>query len=141
MAKVTSMICAVAMAFPMISVSPAISAPVYLSVPAVSHEAATPVIDVQYRRHRSRYHRSHKRYRHRHHHNRRYRGGDVAAGIIGGLAAGAIIGGIANSQAHSVPPRNYHVEWCLGKYRSYDIRTNTYQPFNGPRRFCHSPYR
>ncbi|MFC0245772.1 BA14K family protein [Falsochrobactrum ovis] len=33
------------------------------------------------------------------------------------------------------------MEWCLSKYRSYDIRTNTFQPFNGPRRFCNSPYR
>lgn len=140
MAKVASMICAVAMALPMMTVSPAISAPVNLTAPIVGH--AAPVIDVQYRRHRNHYHRPPHHHRHRHHHHhRRHHRGDVAAGIIGGLAAGAIIGSIANSHAHSAPPRNPHVEWCLSKYRSYDIRTNTFQPFNGPRRFCNSPYR
>jgi len=33
-----------------------------------------------------------------------------------------------------------HVDWCLARYRSYDIGTDTYQPNDGPRRHCRSPY-
>ena len=34
-----------------------------------------------------------------------------------------------------------HAEWCAARYRSYDVRTDTYQPYHGPRRRCASPYR
>lgn len=57
--------------------------------------------------------------------------------------AGAIIGGaIANQQ----PPIRYrprggaHEEWCYDRYRSYRAYDNTFQPYNGPRRQCRSPY-
>ncbi len=33
-----------------------------------------------------------------------------------------------------------HVTWCDNKYRSYDIPTDTFQPHNGPRKHCISPY-
>lgn len=33
-----------------------------------------------------------------------------------------------------------HVEWCYDRYRSYRASDNTYQPYNGPRRQCRSPY-
>jgi hypothetical protein len=33
-----------------------------------------------------------------------------------------------------------HVEWCYNRYRSYRAWDNTYQPYNGPRRQCVSPY-
>jgi hypothetical protein len=33
-----------------------------------------------------------------------------------------------------------HVRWCLNRYRSYDVRTDTFQPHRGPRRYCVSPY-
>ncbi|AYG61604.1 BA14K family protein [Rhizobium jaguaris] len=64
---------------------------------------------------------------------------DDAGAIIGGLAAGAIIGGIIASQ------RGYysgggHTSWCYQRYRSYRAYDNTYQPYNGPRRQCYSPY-
>ena len=64
---------------------------------------------------------------------------DNAGAIIGGLAAGAIIGGIIASQ-----PRVYsgggHTSWCYSRYRSYRAYDNTFQPYNGPRRQCYSPY-
>lgn len=52
--------------------------------------------------------------------------------------AGAIIGGALAS-----PPRSLgsaHVRWCERHYRSYDVRTDTFQPYHGPRRRCISPY-
>lgn len=33
-----------------------------------------------------------------------------------------------------------HVRWCHNRYRSYRAWDNTYQPYNGPRRQCWSPY-
>ncbi len=33
-----------------------------------------------------------------------------------------------------------HVAWCAGRYRSYDVRTDMFQPYHGPRRLCRSPY-
>ena len=80
-------------------------------------------------------------------HYRRHRGSNAGA-IIGGLAAGAIIGGaIAQSQApryYNAPRRytggNAHTSWCYNRYRSYRAYDNTFQPYNGPRQACYSPY-
>lgn len=33
-----------------------------------------------------------------------------------------------------------HYQYCFSRYRSYDAASNTYQPYNGPRRPCYSPY-
>lgn len=81
-----------------------------------------------------------------------------APAIIGGIAAGALIAGaIANSNRRNYgPPPGYYApppppvsyryapppwspEWynyCSQKYRSFDPQSGTYQPYNGPRRFC-----
>ena len=57
--------------------------------------------------------------------------------------AGAIIGGALANQAPAPRYRgggSAHVEWCYARYRSYRDSDNTFQPYNGPRRQCHSPY-
>lgn len=33
-----------------------------------------------------------------------------------------------------------HVQWCYDRYRSYRAWDNSFQPYNGPRRQCWSPY-
>jgi hypothetical protein len=33
-----------------------------------------------------------------------------------------------------------HANWCYSRYRSYRAWDNTFQPYNGPRRQCWSPY-
>jgi BA14K-like protein. len=33
-----------------------------------------------------------------------------------------------------------HVRWCYSRYRSYRDWDNTFQPYNGPRKQCRSPY-
>ena len=33
-----------------------------------------------------------------------------------------------------------HEDWCFSRYRSYRSRDNTFQPYNGRRRQCISPY-
>jgi hypothetical protein len=38
------------------------------------------------------------------------------------------------------PSSSAHVQWCYSRYRSYRAYDNTFQPYNGPRRPCYSPY-
>ena len=62
---------------------------------------------------------------------------------LAAFATGMIISGaIANS---APPPPAYsggnaHVNWCYNRYRSYRASDNTFQPYNGPRKQCISPY-
>lgn len=56
-----------------------------------------------------------------------------------------IINGIIQNQPRVYrQPRpiygNAHIEWCQSRYRSYDIRTDSYQPNYGGRKLCNSPY-
>jgi hypothetical protein len=32
------------------------------------------------------------------------------------------------------------VQWCYNRYKSYRSSDNTFQPYNGPRKQCYSPY-
>jgi Ni/Co efflux regulator RcnB len=64
------------------------------------------------------------------------------------FVAGAIIGGaIANQPSVTVPPvyapvrlSAAHVNWCENRWKSYRVSDNSYQPLNGPRQACVSPY-
>lgn len=91
-----------------------------------------------------RYYRGHRGYRHYRHGYRRHNGWWYPAGAF---FAGAIIGSAINGPRYYDPPRRYrsassaHVRWCYNRYRSYREWDNTYQPYNGPRRECYSPYR
>lgn len=33
-----------------------------------------------------------------------------------------------------------HVNWCINRYRSYDVYTDTFQPYKGRRKRCNSPF-
>lgn len=71
---------------------------------------------------------------------------------LAAFGAGAIIGGAIASQPRYVEPASRpayggggglnprHYEWCSGRYRSYDAYSNSFQPYNGPRQTCYSPY-
>ena len=109
---------------------------------------SAPVETVQYRdrRHWDRdrgYWHGHRGYRHYRPGYRRHNDGWWYPLAAFGLGA-AIIGGMAAQQAPRPPvgvamPVS-HVRWCQGRYRSYDAYTNTFQPYNGPRQVCVSPY-
>lgn len=59
----------------------------------------------------------------------------------GAFIAGALIGGaIANNNTYYRGGGSSHVQWCYDRYRSYREWDNTWQPYNGPRRVCNSPY-
>ena len=53
------------------------------------------------------------------------------------FAMGAIIGGAVQAQPSY---GGSHTRWCANRYRSYRAYDNSYQPYNGPRRQCVSPY-
>lgn len=57
---------------------------------------------------------------------------------LAAFAAGAIISGAVNN--NNVSRGDSHVRWCYNRYRSYRSSDNTFQPYNGPRQQCISPY-
>jgi len=70
---------------------------------------------------------------------------------LGSAVVGAIIGGIIVHQFQQQPrqqlraqPGSFlsqnHIAWCQNRWRSYRLSDNSYQPYNGPRRVCVSPY-
>ncbi len=82
------------------------------------------------------------------HRNHRRHGNDnwwwgPAAGFGLGLALGAAPR-VYEYPVYRTAPRisvnAAHVDWCEDRYRSYRAWDNTYQPYNGPRRQCFSPY-
>jgi len=81
-----------------------------------------------------RYYRGHRGYRHYRPGWRRYNGWWFPpAAFLGG----AIVGGAIANQSRG---GSAHTRWCYNRYRSYRAYDNTYQPYNGPRRQCISPY-
>lgn len=56
---------------------------------------------------------------------------------LAAFGLGAAIGG-AISRDREVG--GSHVNWCSNRYRSYRAYDNTFQPNNGPRKRCVSPY-
>ncbi|RCS25215.1 BA14K family protein [Phyllobacterium salinisoli] len=153
MKKLFVAICAALMA-----VSPAEFAAPALAGPAQPLKVEAPGADVQtiqYRRWRDRrdmrwrdrrdarrgfyrdrggYYRGHRGYRRYRPGWRRHNGWWFPpAAFLGG----AIIGGAIANQNRG----GSHTQWCYNRYRSYRAYDNTYQPYNGPRRQCVSPYR
>jgi hypothetical protein len=125
---------ALSLSFTATAAVPSMAAPLRLPAPAAV-ETPTEIVQVgnpQRRYDRHGHYRPHVRYRRDNH----------VGPLIGGLLAGAIIGTIIANP----PPRYYgghgspHVDWCLRRYRSYDVYSNTFQPYHGPRRICRSPY-
>ena len=126
------------------SVGPAGAMPIPFKA-ASGYTAAEKVQYYDRRRHWDRrgYYNGHRGYRHHRPGYRRHSDGWWYPLAAFGLGA-AIIGGMAAQQAPRPPvgvamPVS-HVRWCQGRYRSYDAYTNTFQPYNGPRRICVSPY-
>jgi hypothetical protein len=83
------------------------------------------------RKHGNRYNRRTNRYRH-------YYGGYYYENpwwLLPMLGAGIVL-----NQRHYGNYGSRHVEWCLNRYRSYNVRTNTWVAYSGHVRQCISPY-
>ncbi len=159
MLKVVSSVCAAVMALSLPFAAPAMAMP--KASPAVASGGVSPLLvqdgqsgrgnfgergydrrygDRVYRRGEGHYWRGHRGYRDHRPGYRRH--GDFwfpPAAFI----AGAIIGGAMTNQEPPVryrPRGGAHAEWCYNRYRSYRASDNTFQPYNGPRRQCQSPY-
>lgn len=63
-----------------------------------------------------------------------------AGAIIGGIIGGAINNQNNSRSGGAVRITQQHVDWCENQYRSYRSSDNTFQPYNGPRQQCVSPY-
>ena len=99
-------------------------------------------------------------WRYRHHRHHRGRDFDSGAAAVLGLGLGLGLGSIYSNGYYNngyyndgyyvqPAPRRYyrtqrlssaHVQWCYDRYRSYRSWDNTFQPYNGPRQQCWSPY-
>jgi opacity protein-like surface antigen len=139
--------------------APAGAAPMVVQKPAIEITGSSGLVEVQYRdrhrrdfrerhhhkrrgfyRHHKRgYYNGHRGYRHKRHGYRHYNGYwfPPAAFSFGVIIGGNNRGSIGVRPGYTNPQ---HVRWCHNKYRSYDQRTNTFQPYHGPRRECRSPY-
>ena len=109
---------------------PALAVP----MPKIGVSQSSDVEQVQYRERRGWYH-GHRGYRHHRHGYRRHSDGFWYPLAAFGL--GAAIGGALANQPRS---GDAHVQWCYDRYRSYRASDNTFQPYNGPRQQCYSPY-
>ena len=85
------------------------------------------------------------RWRNRHH-RRHNDGAGFALGLGLGLGSSYLYNNY-NYNNYTYQPRriyrsegNAHVRWCYNRYRSYRAWDNTFQPYNGPRQQCYSPY-
>ena len=126
-----------------------------IAVPAVAdtqtrmQSQGETAINVQYWRHRDRRHYRDRDFRrgyrngyyngHRGYRDRRpgYRQHNGLWFPLAAFATGAIIGGAVQARpAYG----SSHQSWCQNRWRSYRASDNTYQPYNGPRRQCVSPY-
>jgi hypothetical protein len=155
MKKLLTYVCAATMAFTGVAVTagPTIAAPIAPIAQPEKPTSAT-VEEVQYRRYPRRgfyrygggaYYNGHRGYRE---YRRGYRRHNDFWFPAGAFIAGAIIGGaLATPDPYYAPRRVYrraggnaHVEWCYNRYRSYRAYDNTFQPYNGPRQQCYSPY-
>lgn len=99
-----------------------------------------------YRRGGDGYYNGHRGYRN---YRRGYRRHNDFWFPAGAFIAGAIIGGALSGPSYDpyYEPRrvyrgggNAHVRWCHNRYRSYRAYDNTFQPYNGRRQQCYSPY-
>ncbi|QPC87708.1 BA14K family protein [Mesorhizobium sp. NBSH29] len=156
MKKFMSGLCAAALgfSFAITAAVPANSAPI--SVPRAEAASEGNVVlaqsDRRWRRHNRRaerrhmrrdirradrggYYRGHRGYRNHRPGYRRHNGFWFPAAAF---IAGAAISGAINQPR--VRGGNAHVQWCYNKYRSYRASDNTYQPYNGGRQPCYSPY-
>jgi hypothetical protein len=157
--SIFSKICGGVLAATFLASAPVSTIAAPLVAPVVKADSVSDVIDVQYRGrdyyprrpgyrpgygpgyrpgYRPGYWNGHYGYRYQRPGYRYYNGWWYPLAAFG---VGAAIGSMA------AQPRYYgngyssaHYQWCENRYRSYRASDNTFQPYNGPRQQCYSPY-
>ena len=117
--------------------APVTAAPLQPLAVAAPSSNVTAVRDDDRRFRKRHRHRHWQRHHHRHNHHRHWR---PRSGIYLNF-------GVLPRYEYRVAPRRHyrtlpsaHIRWCQDRYRSYRVRDNSWQPYNGPRRQCRSPY-
>ncbi len=118
--------------------TPAAAAPATTMLYKVSPD----IQSVQYRRDTRRGHwNGNQGYRERRDGYRRHNDGywyPLVAFGAGAIIGGALTNGTRREQVVEIDDQS--ANWCANRYRSYRAYDNTYQPNNGPRQQCRSPY-
>jgi len=135
----------VSASFCFVAIAPASAAPMTVQKPAIQNSAEADVVQIRHERrgfYRDRdrgYYNGHRGYREQRRGYRQYNGFwfPPAAFSFGIIIDGANRGGSHIRPGYTNPQ---HISWCHNRYRSYDQRSNTFQPNHGPRRECRSPY-
>ena len=121
------MSCALGVATLMTPAAPVLAMP--QAVPSAAINAGSDVQQVDHRRWHRRHH--YNRHHRRHYgHRRHYRPG-----------FGVYIAPRPIYRERYVRRGSAHVNWCLGRYRSYNPATNRFLSYGGAYKVCHSPYR
>ena len=81
----------------------------------------------------------------RYYRGRRGKGGAIVAGTLLGLGVGAALASepryyrsgprYSASRGYAFRSRDWY-EYCSSRYRSFDPRSGTFQPYHGPRQLC-----
>lgn len=135
----------VSASFCLATIAPLAAAPVMMQKPGAQISGETDVLQIRHKRsgfYRDRnraYYHGHRGYRERRPGYRHYNGFwfPPSAFSFGIIIDGTNRGGGNVRPGYTNPD---HVDWCYSRYRSYDQRSNTFQPYRGPRRECRSPY-
>ena len=116
---------------------PAMASPAPVNAPAVPAASAAAGDIIQVRdQHRRWDRRDHRRDWDRRDHRPHYRGSGFYLGFNFGTPAYRYV----EPRRYYRPAGDAHVRWCYNRYRSYRAWDNSFQPYNGPRRQCRSPY-
>ncbi|MFN4100085.1 MAG: BA14K family protein [Pararhodobacter sp.] len=80
-------------------------------------------------------------------HHQRRSGPDLGSAVLGAIVGGVIVNQLQQPNQYRAPQAHHgsylssnHLNWCRDRWRSYRVSDNSYQPYNGPRRVCVSPF-
>jgi hypothetical protein len=108
--------------------------------PVIETDATSSLLaEVKHRNWQQNRHGDRRRYRSQRF--RHYHGGywyDNPWWILPMVGAGIVLG---NRDRYDDGYGSSHVEWCMNRYRSYNVRTNTWVAYSGRVHQCVSPYR
>jgi hypothetical protein len=110
--------------------------PVGSGAPTVEKQTGANIETISHRRHW------------RGHRWRRHHDDDWAYGgaFLGGVLIGSALNSAYYDDYYDYPPRRYyrvaddHVAYCLDRYRSYDVETDSFLGYDGYRHRCNSPF-